>query len=208
MSNPWLSIPLSDYEGHMDAAQQLRALSGLFARALEICQPDTVAVLGIAGGNGLEHVRPAAITRVVGIDINAEYLAETRQRFGPHLPLALELHHLDLSEAPAPASPVAMVHAGLFFEHAGTGRALDNALTLVDKAGHLSVVLQLPAAAQPNVSATAFPSMQTLANHFASIDPAHFRESLAQRQFHLTHEERLLLPTGKGLWLGIFAGGR
>ena len=63
MSDPWLSIPLADYEGHMgaDNVQQLSALSGLFKRALDVCLPDSVAILGIAGGNGLEHVNPATI---------------------------------------------------------------------------------------------------------------------------------------------------
>ena len=55
-SNPWLSIPLADYEGHMGAVKQLDALSALFARALEVCAPESVAVLGIAGGNGLESL--------------------------------------------------------------------------------------------------------------------------------------------------------
>ena len=68
MSDPWLSIPLADYEGHMgaDNVQQLSALSGLFKRALDVCLPDSVAILGIAGGNGLEHANPATIKRIVG----------------------------------------------------------------------------------------------------------------------------------------------
>ena len=56
MSSPWLSVPLAEYEGHMKSAEvrQLDALSKLFAAALEHCRPGSVAVLGIAGGNGLE----------------------------------------------------------------------------------------------------------------------------------------------------------
>jgi hypothetical protein len=55
MSDPWLSIPPADYEGHMgaDNVQPLSAMSGLFKRALDVCLPDSVAILGIAGGNGL-----------------------------------------------------------------------------------------------------------------------------------------------------------
>src|SRR6266480_2551001 len=96
MTNPWLSIPLADYEGHMGSAhvQQLHALSALFRRALDICAPDSVAVLGIAGGNGLEHL-DLAMTRIVGFDINATYLDEVRRRFGARP--NLELHCVDLS---------------------------------------------------------------------------------------------------------------
>jgi hypothetical protein len=86
MSDPWLSIPLADYEGHMgaDNVQQLSALSGLFKHALDVCLPDSVAILGIAGGNGLEHANPATIKRIVGFDINPGYIDEVRRRFVTH----------------------------------------------------------------------------------------------------------------------------
>jgi threonine dehydrogenase-like Zn-dependent dehydrogenase len=203
-SNPWLSIPLSDYEGHMDAAQQLTALSSLFAQALKICQPESVAVLGIAGGNGLEHLSRAAtgITRIVGVDINAQYLDEVRRRFGADLPL--ELHCIDLARDELRVTRVALVHAGLFFEHAGIARALDNALALVAPGGYLSIVLQLPASNQPGVTATPFASIQTLASNFALIEVSEFRGLLESRRFQLLQEEQLPLPTGKSLWFGIF----
>jgi hypothetical protein len=42
MTNPWLSIPLDDYEGHMNhpSVQQLRALSELFKHAVEHAAPE------------------------------------------------------------------------------------------------------------------------------------------------------------------------
>ncbi len=204
MSNPWLTIPLADYEGHMEAVQQLSALSALFARALEICRPDSVAVLGIAGGNGLEHLQQAGITRIVGADINAQYLEDVRRRFGKDLPL--ELHCVDLARDELRLSPVALVHAALFFEHAGVGRALDNALALVSPQGHLSVVLQLPEPSQPGVTQTAYPSMQTLAASFSFVEIPAFRDVLERRGFRLQLEERRPLSTGKMLWFGVFAG--
>jgi hypothetical protein len=111
-----------------DNAQQLSALSELFQRALDICVPDSVAVLSIAGGNGLEHVNDATVRRVVGVDINARYLDEVRRRFGTHP--NLELHCVDLSENALRIPPAALVHEALFFEHTGLGGALDNALSL------------------------------------------------------------------------------
>jgi hypothetical protein len=92
VSNPWLSIPLTDYEGHMGSAvvQQLSALSELFKQVVERCRPTSVAILGVAGGNGLEHLSATSVRRVVGVDINSQYLDETRRRFGGRA--ALELH--------------------------------------------------------------------------------------------------------------------
>jgi hypothetical protein len=205
MSDPWLSIPLADYEGHMgaDSVQQLSALSGLFKRALDACLPDSVAILGIAGGNGLEHASPATIKRIVGVDLNARYLDEVRRRFGTYP--NLELHCVDLSEYELRIRPADLVHAALFFEHAGLGGALDNALSLVAPEGRLSVVLQLPDPHQQNVTPTAYPSMQTLAENFSLVDASHFRGLLEKRGFRLVQEETRPLPTGKTLWLGVFA---
>jgi hypothetical protein len=205
-TNPWLSIPLAEYEGHMASVRQLAALSELFARALDLCRPDSVAILGIAGGNGLEHIDRATITRVVGVDINKQYLDEVQRRFGDDQPL--DLHCVDLSRNDMRLVPVSLVHAALFFEHAGVGRALENALALVAPGGHLSVVLQLPARDQPGVSPTPFPSIQTLAADFAFVDIPHFRGSLETRGWELLKEEWCPLSTGKTLWFGLFAGPR
>jgi hypothetical protein len=203
VSNPWLAIPLAEYEGHMDAVEQLGALSELFRRALEVCLPDSVAVLGIAGGNGLEHATHAPIERIVGVDINARYLDEVRHRFGTHP--NLELHCADLSQDELRLAPVALVHAALFFEHAGLGRTLENALALVAPGGHLSVVFQLPERDQRGVTPTRYTSMQTLAENFSFVDIPHFRDVLEQQGFRLLQEELRPLPTGKTLWFGVFA---
>src|SRR5271169_7263165 len=76
MSNPWLNVPLSEYERHMSSVevQQLVALSDLFAEAVRCCRPASIAVLGIAGGNGLDHVDSSTTARVVGLDVNPLYL--------------------------------------------------------------------------------------------------------------------------------------
>ena len=204
MSDPWLSIPLADYEGHMgaDNVRQLSALSDLFKRTLDVCLPDSVAVLGIAGGNGLEHVRATTVERVIGIDINPQYLDAVRRRFVAHP--TLELHCVDVARDELHLDPVSLVHAALFFEHAGLGRALSNAVSLVAPGGHLSVVLQLPEREQQNVSATSYPSMQTLAGSFALIDVSRFRALTEQLGLRLLTEELRPLGTGKTLWLGIF----
>jgi hypothetical protein len=83
MPNPWLAISLEDYEGHMgsDDVRQLEPLSDLFRCALDLCRPESVAVLGIAGGNGLERVDPTITKRIVGVDIHAGYLGVVQQRY-------------------------------------------------------------------------------------------------------------------------------
>jgi hypothetical protein len=188
--------------------QQTAALSDLFAEALALRQPASVAVLGVAGGNGLECIDSKRTKRVVGFDVNPLYLEAVRQRY-THL-RGLELHCLDLAEqalaAPAPL-PVDLVHAAMVFEHAGTGRCLQNALSLVDACGALSVVLQLPGQAGQDVGQGGFASIQNLKSHFSLIDPVWFRASLEERSFRLVHEARRSLPAGKAFWMGVFVRG-
>jgi hypothetical protein len=181
---------------------QRDALSGLFARALRHCKPASVAILGIAGGNGLEHIDSALTTRIVGIDVNQEYLDEVRKRYS-WLP-GLELHCLNLSEATLTPEPVQLVHAALIFEHAGVDRCLDNALAMVAAGGRFSAVLQLPGKPGQEISPTGFPAMQYLKPEFTAIDPAQFRSTLEARNYVLEEQVQLPLPSEKAFWMGIF----
>lgn len=204
MSNPWLNIPLGEYEGHMKSAevQQLDVLSELFAEALACCRPTSVAVLGVAGGNGLEHVESHGITRIVGLDVNPMYLDEVRRRHADKR--GLELHCVDLAEQVVDLEPVQMVHAALVFEHAGVDRCLENAISLVAPGGALCVVLQLPGEFDQGAVASRFSSIQKLNSHFSWIDPEWLHETLAQHEFRPIHQTRRSLPAGKGFWMGIF----
>ena len=62
MHNLWLTIPLSDYEGHMwmPSIGQADMLSSQFASLLAEFSPASVAVIGSAGGNGFDRVSPNA----------------------------------------------------------------------------------------------------------------------------------------------------
>ena len=206
MSNPWLAINLEDYEGHMSAdnVRQLEPLSDLFKRALDLCTPRSVAVLGVAGGNGLDRVDSTITKRIVGLDINPKYLEAARQRYSALS--GLELRRADLAaDEPMALAPVDLVHAALIFEHTGLGRCLENALAQVAPGGKLSVVLQLPSAAEQEVTVTRYSSMQALRHGFTRIHVSDFCKMLKMRGFHLFEQEHSTLPMGKALWLGIFA---
>jgi len=202
--NPWLALPLGDYEGHMgsDAVNQLAPLADLFGEVLARLRPRSVAILGVAGGNGLQHVDGTITTRVVGIDVNPDYLAATRERF-PDL-RGLELLRADLEHDTIKTEPVALVHAALVFEYAGTGRCLESAVSLVAPDGHLSVVLQIPSEGRQAVTPSGYASMNSLADGFSFIDPHRLRRLLAQQDLRLTHQSRLALCTGKAFWSGYF----
>jgi hypothetical protein len=207
MPNPWLAIPLADYEGHMAAPEvfQTQALCSLFAEALAVRRPASVAVLGLAGGNGLEHIDRSLTRRIVGLDINPAYLDAVRERY-PDQP-GLELHATDLAEEAIQLPPVELVHAALVFEHAGTGRCLDNALALLGEDGALSVVLQLPGASEQAVGASGIASIRSLESHFSFIAPKAFRTQLLEHGLEPVYEAQRAVPGGKALWMGIFVRG-
>ena len=119
MKNPWLDIPLADYEGHMALPHVAQAclLSDVFANALRDYSPESVVILGCAGGNGFDRISPEIMERVIGVDINPEYVREAQRRFGDRMP-TLELIVGDIETDMFDFPPVDMVFAGLFFEPA------------------------------------------------------------------------------------------
>lgn len=206
MDNPWLAIPLDDYEGHMASAgvEQSEALAELFECALRRTRPESVTILGVAGGNGLRRISPDVTTRVCGLDINPRYLEAVRRRYGG-LP-GLELHCVDLSKEAVGLDPVRLVHAALIFEHAGLDGCLRNAVSMVAHGGSLSVVLQMPSAQAPGVGASPYPAVQALSGHFRLVEPAQLRAALEGYGFRQTREILRPLPGGKAFWMGVFEG--
>ena len=205
ISRPWLSIPLEDYERHMSAVEvgQLPILAELFWSVLERWRPESVAIVGVAGGNGLEAIDPSITKRIVGVDINQQYLDKVEQRFGRLA--GLELHRCDVTIRAPKLPPTALVHAALLFEHTGLDLALDNVLSLVAPGGILSVVLQLPSAEAKDVATTKYTSLQSVKQQFALIDIAGFRLEMTSRGFQMIDEDKRPLPAGKAFWLGLFA---
>jgi hypothetical protein len=207
MRNPWLDVSLEDYEGHMGApgVAQLSALADLFEQAVDRCRPASIALLGAAGGNGLDRVDLSVTRQILALDIHPDYLNAVGERY-PSLPLTLRC--ADLAEPIDDETPADLVHPALIFEHIGTPKCIRNAAALVRDGGFLSVVLQLPSAQEAAVSPSAYRSIQSLSEHFSLIDPPDLRKTLASLGFELDHELIRSLPSGKGLWLGIFRRAR
>ena len=83
MNNPWKDINLDDYENHMSLVNvyQLQTLNEMMKE--QFCQNDaeSIMILGIAGGNGLEHIDKDKIKSVYGVDINQNYLNACVKRY-------------------------------------------------------------------------------------------------------------------------------
>lgn len=97
MKNPWEEIPLSDYENHMklDSVQQLQTMNEMMQGQFNSYPVSSVMILGIAGGNGLEHIQKEKFERVYGVDVNSAYLKEAARRYS-HLDGVLQCICTDL----------------------------------------------------------------------------------------------------------------
>ena len=116
--NPWLNIPLEDYEGHMSlpTVAQAQMIADQLDRAIARWAPTSIAVLGCAGGNGLERISAGRVERVVAVDVNPDYIERTRVRHAQRLP-GLELVCADVQSESARYSPVDLTYAALLFEY-------------------------------------------------------------------------------------------
>ncbi|MGK9475755.1 class I SAM-dependent methyltransferase [Melioribacter sp. OK-6-Me] len=99
MNNPWEKIDLNIYETHMSSKNvfQLQTLNKITKEQLTDYDNSFITILGIAGGNGLEHIDCARTKKVYGIDVNKDYLKACRERY-PNLNEILELIHCDLTK--------------------------------------------------------------------------------------------------------------
>lgn len=78
IKNPWEEISLDDYENHMklDSVMQLQAMNEMMKGQFYAYPISSIMILGVAGGNGLEHIQEKNFEKVYGVDINPSYLWE------------------------------------------------------------------------------------------------------------------------------------
>jgi SAM-dependent methyltransferase len=199
ISSPWLSIPLEDYESHMQLPDvgQLPVLDALLGEALGELRPESVALIGCGPGTGLAHVDPDVTRRVVAIDVNATYLAAARARYAHRIPGFETIVH-DVSVPLEKCERVAYAHAALLFEYVDAPRAMATIARLLASHGVLDVVLQLPSKLSAPVTATPYSSLQSLAPVMRLVSPGELRFAAREAGLRQTGEERTIpLPHGK-----------
>ncbi|MEE3664575.1 class I SAM-dependent methyltransferase [Brenneria sp. g21c3] len=120
MTNPWQKVSLSDYESHMQLPDvgQLQALNNIMRHQFNDFPVKTLCILGVAGGNGLEHIDGKSIEKAYGVDINEDYLKNCRQRYR-HMGDTLRLLNLDLTRPDTQLPAVDLVVANLLIEYIG-----------------------------------------------------------------------------------------
>ena len=120
MHNPWEDIDLNDYEGHMslDSVHQLQVLNQIMKEQFYSYDVKNIMILGIAGGNGLEHIDKNRFTKVYGVDVNRQFLQESRERYC-HLEDVYETICTDLLRGDLQLPTSELLIANLLVEYIG-----------------------------------------------------------------------------------------
>ncbi len=203
--SPWLTIPWEDYEGHMGSPSvgQLQMLNEVLADVLREERPRALAVLGCATGNGFEHLDPQVTRLALGIDLNPNYLAVARRRFGRNLP-GLLLVCGDLARFELAPGSLDLVHAALVLEYVEPHLVIRRAARWLRPGGTLAVVLQPSSECSGKVSATSFASLRCLEGVMRLVEPAVVRALALQAGLVEVKAETLVLESGKSFFLARY----
>ena len=198
MRNPWLDIPLGDYEAHM--ALPAIAQSQLIADQLDLLvktyAPSSVAILGCAGGNGFERLIDTSVSRVVGVDINPQYIEEARQRYDVRVP-GLKLIVGDIQTSEWLFEPVEFIYAALVFEYVDVARTMSVLRRHCKPKGILAVLSQMPHKTLPEVSPSAYTSLRLLEPGMHLLSPEELQRHATQSGFTLEDSRNILSHGGK-----------
>lgn len=200
-TNPWEKIDIADYEGHMalSSVGQLQALNEIMEAQLSRYEVDSVEILGIAGGNGLEHA-DGRYKRVVAVDVNGAYLSLVESRYGKSLP-ALRCLRADLCAEPERLERAELLIANLVVEYIGCG-AFQKA---VERAAPSFVSCAIQVNAQ-NDGGAGWVSESPYIHAFDGLDSVHTQISEAELESALSEigyrkilRKERPLPNGKTL---------
>lgn len=205
MPNPWLSIPASDYDGHMSdpAVDQLQMLNNFFREVLDLKNPDSMVVFGSSTGNGFEHINTRKPKLVKAIDINPEYCQILERRFSGIIP-GLEVECSDILTFKMASSAYDLAHCALIFEYLDAKVFLQKIRKSLKPGGWMSVVLQQPCTENDPVTKTSFKSLEKLGDFMHLIPSADFRASALKVGFEVFTEKDIVLNSGKRFYSGIF----
>ena len=198
MNNPWKDISLSDYERHMalDSVQQLQAMNQMMKGQLNQYYIQSAMILGVAGGNGLEHVDTEKLNKVYGVDINQEYLTITKKRY-ENISDTLECLCVDLISEAEKLPQVDMLIANLLIEY--IGYECFKKVVTVTKPIYVSCIIQInvdDSFVSDSPYLHAFDGLETVHHQMAEQE---LQNSMNEIDYQLIQVLEHQLPNGKKL---------
>ncbi|HEY2683960.1 MAG TPA: class I SAM-dependent methyltransferase [Steroidobacteraceae bacterium] len=187
----------------LPAVDQARLIDELLGTLIAELQPESIAIIGCAGGNGFERCKAAGLRRVVGIDINGRYIEIARRRFEKTVP-GLELHVADLQLQHEIFKPVDFLYVALVLEYVDLHPALTNLRRHCNTLGMLATLTQMPHSTLKQVSTTPYTSLLKLSDVMKLVDAAELVRQAAQLGFLLQRESTIASSAGKQFKLHVF----
>lgn len=197
-NNPWEEIDLNAYEKHMslDSVFQLQTLNEMMKEQFYYYPAKSVMILGIAGGNGLEHIDKEIIDKVYGVDINENYLNICTKRY-PFLQDTLETIHADLTKNTALLPYADLLIANLFIEYIGY-KCFQRVVKQVN-AKYVSCVIQINTDVSFVSNSPYIHTFDRLDEIHSQIDEITLTDSMSQIGYTKIEHTEMELPNGKKL---------
>lgn len=207
MNNVWHKIKPNDYEAHMahPNVAQIQMLSKIIKEQFELIPHEQrsnscAAILGITNGNGLEHVIPCGIAKVIGIDINEDFLKECQSRYSD-IKSNLELYQLDLMTDTAKSieilSQCDLIIANLVIKHIHLENFIKIIAGLPKRRRIVSCVIQV----NPDGVAVSHSGFEHVFDEIARLREEENEELITQAMieqgYTLTNRMEYTLPNGK-----------
>lgn len=198
MSNPWEKINLSDYENHMklDSVYQLQALNEMMKEQFEAYDIETIMILGVAGGNGLQHIEKEKVKKVYGVDVNEDFLEECGERY-LNLGETLETICVDLLNETGKLPYAELLIANLLVEYIGYDCFQRVVKTVNPK--YISCIIQIN-------EGESFVSDSPYIHAFDCLDEVHHQmeekpliSSMDEINYRMLQTSERILPNGKKL---------
>jgi SAM-dependent methyltransferase len=205
--NPWLEIPLGDYEGHMSmpAIGQASMIADQLATLVARFRPSSVAVVGCAGGNGFDRL--ATLERIVGVDINPRYIDQASARYAAQIH-ALELYVGDIQREQQIFQPVDLIYAALVLEYVDLAQSMLNLARHCASGGVLATLVQLPHGSRSAVTPSPYSSLQRLTPAMTLVSPEELSAHATVAGFALEHSATIESPGGKRFAVHAFRSKR
>lgn len=195
MNNPWLEISHSDYENHMTEVGQMQVLNNLTKYSLEKYQPINFALLGCSTGNGLEHINAEITQNVYAIDINSEYLKETKNEFDSKISNLVTIN-ADIQHNELPIKHIDLFFVGLVLEYVNPEVALRKIIKTLHENGILMIVIQKTKKTS-FVSKTKFKSLEKLATISNEVDEEIMNQFIKSQNLAFIKKDEIELTENK-----------
>ncbi len=206
--NPWLNIPLNEYETHMasDKVKQTQMINDVFAARLTKYNPQDIFVAGCTSGNGFEYINWGLVNSVTANDINPEFLNVIPKRY--EIPSdKLNLLPGNIEQVALPAKKYDFVFAALLFEYIDVMHVLQKLRGSMTQDGVLVALVQQPHESMSAVSTTPYTSLMALSGIMKLYNKDDFIKLTISAGFVKTGEEYIVLDSGKKFYIGEFGKG-